>query len=100
MGIHLVPYDTALRRRFTAMQERLPTGNTRSMLLMVFAMGVFVLNDTITKTVSGNLETGQIISIRGAMSTALMLPLVFYVSSVGAIARSYSRPMLIRNIAE
>ncbi|MEO0730625.1 MAG: DMT family transporter [Pseudomonadota bacterium] len=90
--------------RATAVKDRIrhfaPTGNVRSMVLMVFAMGVFVLNDTLTKTVSTNLETGQIITIRGAISTALILPIVLYVTSFRTIVTHYSWPLAIRNVAE
>ncbi|MGF1648995.1 MAG: DMT family transporter [Hyphomicrobiaceae bacterium] len=74
--------------------------NLRSMLLMVFAMGVFVLNDTLTKSVSANLPTGQIIAIRGAISCALMLPLVHMAVGLGRLAPHYSKPLLVRNLAE
>ena len=74
--------------------------NLRGMGLMVFAMGVFVLNDTFTKTVSAELPTGQIIALRGLIATAIMLPIVVYTCGLTTVLRSYSRPLLIRNVAE
>lgn len=74
--------------------------NVRSILLMVFAMGVFVLNDTLTKTVSTELPTGQIIAIRGLIASLIMVPLVIRAGGFGLIPRAYSTPMLVRNLAE
>ncbi|MEL6299283.1 MAG: DMT family transporter [Pseudomonadota bacterium] len=72
----------------------------RSILLMVFAMGVFVLNDTLTKSVSSDLPTGQIIFIRNLIATVLLTPFVLHRHGVSTILQSYSRPLLIRNVSE
>lgn len=72
----------------------------RSILLMVFAMGVFVLNDTLTKTVSAELPTGQIIAIRGAIASLILVPLMARSGGFALIPQSYSQPMLIRNASE
>lgn len=74
--------------------------NLRGMILMIVAMGVFVLNDTFTKTVSDVLPTGQIIAIRGIIATLIMLPIVVATSGLGRVVRSYSRPILVRNVSE
>ncbi|MEM9030957.1 MAG: DMT family transporter [Pseudomonadota bacterium] len=74
--------------------------NLRGIFLMTVAMGVFVLNDTFTKTVSDTLPTGQIIALRGAIATLIMLPIVMSTCGIAAVARSYSRPILIRNVSE
>lgn len=75
--------------------------NLRSIALMVFAMGVFVLNDTLTKTVSAELPTGQIIAIRGAIASLLLVPLVLrHPGGFGQIWSSYSTPLMIRNVSE
>lgn len=74
--------------------------NVRGMMLMAFAMGAFAFNDTLTKTTSSELPTGQIIAIRGLFATALLGPIVAYRFGLQAVLRSYSRPMLVRNAAE
>lgn len=74
--------------------------NLRGMALMIVAMGVFVLNDTFTKTVSDVLPTGQIIAIRGAIASAIMFPIVLATCGLRTIVTSYSRPLMIRNISE
>ena len=74
--------------------------NLRGMILMIAAMGVFVLNDTFTKTVSAELPTGQIMALRGLIATAIMLALVFATCGIGAVLRSYSRPLMVRNASE
>ncbi|MEO0671416.1 MAG: DMT family transporter, partial [Pseudomonadota bacterium] len=91
-GVKPAPVRGAGRWRLAA--------NTRSMLLMVIAMGVFVLNDTLTKTVSGDLPTGQIIFIRNLLATLILAPFVFSRFGPAAIAAAYSKPLLIRNLSE
>lgn len=76
------------------------SSNVRSMLLMVFAMGVFVLNDTLTKTVSAHLPTGQIIAIRGVIASAIMLAVVAIGPGLQRVARVYSWPLMVRNLSE
>jgi drug/metabolite transporter (DMT)-like permease len=74
--------------------------NIRSILLMIFSMGVFVLNDTLTKTVSDELPTGQIIAIRGAIASLILVPLMLRSGGFPRILESYSQPLLIRNASE
>ncbi len=74
--------------------------NLRGMMLMIAAMGVFVLNDTFTKTVSEALPTGQIIATRGIIATLIMLPIVIATCGLRTVASSYSRPLLVRNLSE
>ncbi|MEO0799917.1 MAG: DMT family transporter [Pseudomonadota bacterium] len=101
----MVDLSTSGRRAIETLNTRRRWGralhpNVRSMLLMVFAMGVFVLNDTLTKTVSARLETGQIIVIRGVICTIIMLPIALSLYSVQRIFTCYSRALLVRNLAE
>lgn len=75
-------------------------GNLRGMALMIFSMGVFILNDTLTKTAALELPTGQVVVIRSAFATLMMLPLVHFTSGLGKVFGYYSRPLLIRNLCE
>ncbi|MCB1509428.1 MAG: DMT family transporter [Hyphomicrobiaceae bacterium] len=74
--------------------------NRTGMLLMALAMGAFSLNDTMTKATSAELPTGEILAIRGAFAVAMLAPIVIYRYGLRAIPRAYSRPLLIRNVAE
>jgi drug/metabolite transporter (DMT)-like permease len=74
--------------------------NLRGMFFMAGAMGAFSLNDTLTKTTSAELPTGEILAIRGVFATAMLAPIVLYYFGLQSILRSYSLPMLVRNVAE
>ena len=74
--------------------------NLRGMMMMAFAMGVFSLNDTLTKTTSSELPTGEIIAIRGIFATLLLGPIVAYSYGLRVILRTYSRAILVRNVSE
>ncbi len=76
------------------------SANLRGIVLVIVAMGAFVLNDTLTKTTSGELPLGQIIAIRGVFASLLMATIVVFGIGFGAVLRAYSVPILIRNIAE
>lgn len=75
-------------------------GNLRGMGLMVLSMGVFILNDTLTKTAALELPTGQVVVLRSVFATLLILPMVVVTSGPRALLVSYSRPILIRNLCE
>jgi len=76
------------------------SANLRAMGLMVLGMGSFVVNDTLMKTTSSELPLGEIIAIRGVMCCLSMAPIVAMTSGLGTIARIYTLPVLIRNVAE
>jgi drug/metabolite transporter (DMT)-like permease len=74
--------------------------NLRGILLVVAAMGAFSLNDTLTKTTSAELPTGEILAIRGFFACLLLAPLVAMTAGFGSVARAYSPPIMIRNVSE
>lgn len=76
------------------------TANLRGMGLIVVGMGAFVINDTLMKTTSTELPVGEIIALRGFMCCLIMGPIVAFTSGLATVPRTYSWPMLIRNITE
>lgn len=70
------------------------------MALVVIGMGAFVVNDTLMKATSAELPLGEIIALRGIMSCCIMAPIVFLNYGLASVVRSYSRPLLLRNVAE
>ena len=49
------------------------TGNTRGALFMVAAMAGFTVNDAMVKAVTVEMNTAQIMFVRGAMTSLLVL---------------------------
>ena len=74
--------------------------NLRGMAMMALAMGTFSLNDTLTKSTSAELPTGEIIAIRGIFAVLLLGPVVIYKYGLHAIPRAYSMPLVVRNVSE
>ncbi len=74
--------------------------NVRGMMMMAFAMGAFALNDTLTKTASSELPTGEILAIRGAFAVAVLAPIVSHAYGLRSIPRAYCKAILVRNISE
>lgn len=64
------------------------TDNMRGILAILAASTAFVLNDTLVKLVTAELPTGQLIAIRGAMATTLIL-------AVAAAMRALARPRVL-----
>lgn len=74
--------------------------NLRGMALMIFSMGVFILNDTLTKTAALEIPAGQVVVMRSIFATVILLMAVAATTGLKALLISYSRPILIRNLCE
>ena len=83
-----------------ASAAELAAANMRGMALMIFSMGVFILNDTLTKTVAKELPGGEVVMLRSVIAVLLILPIVHFTCGLGVVLRSYSRPLLVRNVSE
>ncbi len=86
--------------RSSAETERQASANLRAMVLVVVGMGAFVVNDTLMKATSAELPLGEIVTLRGIMSCAIMAPIVMANYGLSSVARAYSPALLVRNIAE
>lgn len=64
------------------------SANTRGALLMMASMTAFTINDAIVKTIGADLPLMQILTVRGAMSSAMMLVVA---RSLGALRWDFSR---------
>ena len=50
-----------------------PSRNATGALLMVIAMAAFTCNDALVKSTTGAMNTGQILFVRGAMTSVLVV---------------------------
>ena len=76
------------------------TGNTRGALFMVAAMAGFTVNDAMVKAVTVEMNTAQIMFVRGAMTSLLVL-MIARAMRVSAPLRTIVQPVvLLRIVAE
>ena len=76
------------------------TGNTRGALFMVAAMAGFTVNDAMVKAVTVEMNTAQIMFVRGAMTSLLVL-MIARAMGVSAPLRTIVQPVvLLRIVAE
>lgn len=76
------------------------TGNTQGALFMVAAMIGFTVNDAMVKAVTTEMNTGQIMFVRGAMTSLLVL-IIARAMGVSAPLRVIVQPVvLLRIVAE
>ncbi|MEL6373909.1 MAG: DMT family transporter [Pseudomonadota bacterium] len=90
-------------RRFAHSGSKTPLAagdNLRASLAVLAGMALFICNDTLTKTVSDTLPTGQIITLRSAFALAFIVPLAFYTGALRDLRAAYAPAMIWRNIGE
>lgn len=60
------------------------TGNARGALFMVIAMVAFTCNDALVKSVTHTMNTGQILFVRGFMTSLLVLAIAKWMGALGS----------------
>ena len=60
------------------------TGNARGALFMVTAMAAFTCNDALVKSVTHSMNTGQILFVRGLMTSVLVLAIAWWMGALGS----------------
>lgn len=71
--------------------------NSRGALLMAISMAGFTFNDTLTKSIIGELSVGQVMFIRGAMTTLLVYVVARRLGALDHI-RNILQPLIIIRI--
>lgn len=74
--------------------------NFKGAILMTFAMAGFGVNDALVKSVTTELSTGQIIFLRGAISTALVLVIALRFGALRPFRTIWSPMLVLRLVAE
>jgi drug/metabolite transporter (DMT)-like permease len=74
--------------------------NIRGSLLMAAAMAAFTLNDTITKSVSAEINIGQIILVRGLFAMALIAAFAAWRGALRPLRTLFIKPVGMRVIGE
>jgi drug/metabolite transporter (DMT)-like permease len=74
--------------------------NIRGSLLMAAAMAAFTMNDTITKSVSSELNIGQIILVRGLFAMVLIAAFAAWRGALRPMRTLFIRPVGMRVIGE
>lgn len=77
-----------------------PDANRRGMFAMLGAMAFFVTNDTLVKVVAKDLPSGQMIAIRGAFATTLVLCWLAASGQIRFVNRILSPLVLGRALSE
>ena len=74
--------------------------NIKGALLMASAMASFTISDAMIKLVTGDLTTGQIMFIRGVMTSALILTVAWRLGALRPLSHIFNRWIALRSIAE
>ncbi|MDH6267205.1 drug/metabolite transporter (DMT)-like permease [Rhizobium sp. SG_E_25_P2] len=74
--------------------------NLRGALLMALAMAGFALNDAMVRLVAGHMNTGEIMLLRGAMTTLIIALFAWRTKPPVSIAMLRDRALLARTICE
>ncbi len=74
--------------------------NARGALMMTLAMGVFTTNDAFVKLVTPEMNTGQIMFIRGIMTSILLVLLAWHFGVLHQWRRMFERKVLLRSVFE
>jgi drug/metabolite transporter (DMT)-like permease len=61
-----------------------PTANAKGALFMAIAMAGFTLNDALVKSVTSDMNTGQILFVRGLMTTILVVVIARWMGALGS----------------
>lgn len=83
----------------SAAPQRL-TGNVAGMLAMLAAMGCFCFNDAFVKLVGHGLPIAQIITIRGMIACAIILPIALWFGVHRFAPQLFQWPVLLRVLGE
>ena len=76
------------------------SGNARGALYMVIAMAAFTCNDALVKSVTHAMNTGQILFVRGLMTSALVLVIAWRMGALGSWRILLQPPVALRLAAE
>ncbi|RCS25306.1 DMT family transporter [Phyllobacterium salinisoli] len=74
--------------------------NVRSCIFMMLAMASFTANDSITKFLSESMNTGQIMLLRGALATAVILIIAMQRKAVIPLRKTLHPMILLRAVGE
>jgi drug/metabolite transporter (DMT)-like permease len=77
-----------------------PTGNAKGALFMAIAMAGFTCNDALVKSVTGVMNTGQILFVRGLMTTVLVLIIARWMGALGSWRVVLQPAVAMRMVAE
>lgn len=77
-----------------------PANNLRGIAAMLIAMAAFVVNDALVKLAAGTLPMGQVIFLRGVLTSLLCLGLLLATESPRALALAASPRVVARGMAD
>ncbi|MCA1493522.1 DMT family transporter [Sinorhizobium alkalisoli] len=75
-----------------------PSANLRGIVFMCLAMAAFSCNDALIKSVTGTMNTGQIMFVRGLLTTLMALAVALHFGALRPI-RTIFRPVILLRIA-
>jgi drug/metabolite transporter (DMT)-like permease len=76
------------------------TENTRGAMFMALAMASFTINDALVKSVTPFMNTGQIMFVRGVMTTVMIIALAKYFGALRPIKTLFRPLVLLRTVSE
>jgi drug/metabolite transporter (DMT)-like permease len=76
------------------------TGNAKGALFMAIAMAGFTCNDALIKSVTGEMNTGQIMFVRGLMTTILVVLIARWMGAMGSFRIVFQPIVALRIVAE
>lgn len=74
--------------------------NLRGALFMAVSMAGFTINDAITKMMVGEMNQGQVMLVRGAFATALIVSLAWYQGALRAPRQAIHPMVALRSVCE
>lgn len=74
--------------------------NLRGAILMALAMAGFALNDAMVRLIAGQLNTGEIMFLRGAMTTMIIALFAWRMKSSLSLAMLRDRALMLRTLCE
>ncbi|QRM55699.1 DMT family transporter [Sinorhizobium sp. BG8] len=76
------------------------TGNFRGALYMAIAMAAFTCNDALVKSLASELNTGQIMFVRGLVTTLLVAAIAWRTRAIGSLGVMLQPAVALRMAAE
>ena len=76
------------------------SANVKASLYMMLSMMGFVVNDTFVKSLDGALSVGQIMAVRGAMLSALLIFLIWQQGLIPRVKELLSATVAMRSVME
>ncbi|WP_439618517.1 DMT family transporter [Shinella sp.] len=76
------------------------TANAKGALFMVVAMAGFTCNDALVKSVTDAMNVGQIMFVRGLMTTVLVVAIAWWMGALGSWRVMLQPALLLRLVAE